>query len=71
MAAQKQEEDEAGKAFDATLSESENDSDDDDAADLGFQKYEKHQTTDASSAISLTADEIAQNRQEFRAMMEV
>ena len=73
MAAQKQEEDAAGEAFEATLTESESESDEDDDKDddLVFQKYEKHEDATQDPAANLTEDEVQQNKEEFQAMMKV
>ena len=73
MIAEKQEEDEAGEAFEATLTESESDdeNEDDDNDDLGFQRYEKHAEPIQEHPVNLTTEEIQQNQEDFQAIMKV
>lgn len=75
MAAQKAEEDRIGEAFEATISESESESNSESELesddDLGLQKYEKHATEGGAALPHLSADEMRQNQEDFRAVMEV
>ena len=67
MAAEQQAEDEAGEAFEATLSESESESES--GEDYALKTVEK-QDMDGNEA-QLSEVEVQRNREEFQALMEV
>ena len=74
MAAQQRDEDAAGAAFEATLSESESElgSESDSEKELGVETMEKYGPQGGHSpAVKLPSEELRQNREEFRALMEV
>ena len=71
MATQQRDEDAAGEAFDATLSESEEEDTDSDSGELPVAVKPAAWQEGPGARASISAEEMRQNQEDFRSLMEV